>query len=182
MVCTDAHVCVCVCVCVCTRWSGKYSEKCTRLPCLMGSTYTTSLHHICDEACLCVFFISCVYIHTHVRYTQTYITSMHISNRICIIIHGPLPVFSVVVPKTVDSRFATVNYFADLSRENLRDSCVANASLVESGALLIIFEGQMQVFQRFCSSKLVLKTIGSHYAALNYYENGSTSYVLSVRC
>jgi hypothetical protein len=41
-------------------------------------------------------------------------------------------------------------------------------------AILIIIEGQFQLFQRFSSSKLVLKTVASCFAALNYYENGST--------
>ncbi len=39
-------------------------------------------------------------------------------------------------------------------------------------AILIIIEGQVQVFQRFSSSKLVLKAVGSRFEALNYYENG----------
>jgi hypothetical protein len=41
-------------------------------------------------------------------------------------------------------------------------------------AILIIMEGQFQAFQRFASSKLVLKTVESCFAALNYYENGSS--------
>ncbi len=41
-------------------------------------------------------------------------------------------------------------------------------------AILIIFEGQLQVFQRFSSSKLVPKTVESCFVALNYYENGSS--------
>jgi hypothetical protein len=40
-------------------------------------------------------------------------------------------------------------------------------------AILIIIEGQFQVFQRFSSSKLVLKTVGSRCMALNYYGNVS---------
>jgi hypothetical protein len=40
-------------------------------------------------------------------------------------------------------------------------------------AILIIFEGRFQVFQRFCSSKLVPKTVESRFVALNYYENVS---------
>jgi hypothetical protein len=41
-------------------------------------------------------------------------------------------------------------------------------------AIPIIIEGQFQVFQRFSSSKLVLRTVESRFTALNYYENGST--------
>ncbi len=41
-------------------------------------------------------------------------------------------------------------------------------------AILIIIEGPFQVFQRFFSSKLVLKTVESCFVALNYCENGST--------
>jgi hypothetical protein len=37
----------------------------------------------------------------------------------------------------------------------------------------MIIEGQFQAFQRFSSSKLVLKTVESCFAAPNYYENGS---------
>jgi hypothetical protein len=40
-------------------------------------------------------------------------------------------------------------------------------------AILIIIEGQFQAFQRFSGSKLLLQTVGSHFAAFNYYENGS---------
>jgi hypothetical protein len=45
-------------------------------------------------------------------------------------------------------------------------------------AILIIIEGQFQVFQWVSSSKLVLKIVGSCFEALNYYENGSTPSVL----
>ncbi len=41
--------------------------------------------------------------------------------------------------------------------------------------LLIIIEGQFEVFQRFPSSKLVLKTFKSYFMALDYYMNGSTN-------
>ncbi len=44
---------------------------------------------------------------------------------------------------------------------------------VEYTAIPIIIEGQFQAFQRFSSSKLVLKTVESCFAALNYYGNGS---------
>ncbi len=40
-------------------------------------------------------------------------------------------------------------------------------------AILIIIEGQLQVFQQFSSSKLVIKTVESCYTALNYYENSA---------
>ncbi len=39
-------------------------------------------------------------------------------------------------------------------------------------AILIIIEGQFQILQRFSSSKLILKSVKSRFAALNYYENG----------
>ncbi len=42
-----------------------------------------------------------------------------------------------------------------------------------STAIPIIIEGQFQVFKRFSSSNLVLKTVESCFAALNYYEIGS---------
>jgi hypothetical protein len=41
-------------------------------------------------------------------------------------------------------------------------------------AILIIIEGRFQVFQRFPSSKLELKTVESCFVALNYYGNGSS--------
>jgi hypothetical protein len=41
-------------------------------------------------------------------------------------------------------------------------------------AIPIIIERRFQVFQRFSSGKLVLKTVESCFAALNYYEIGST--------
>jgi hypothetical protein len=40
-------------------------------------------------------------------------------------------------------------------------------------AILIINEGQFQVFPRFSSSKLLLKAGKSCFVALNYYENAS---------
>jgi hypothetical protein len=43
-----------------------------------------------------------------------------------------------------------------------------------STAIPIIFEGRFQVFQRFSSNKLVLKTVESCFVALNYYGNGSS--------
>jgi hypothetical protein len=52
--------------------------------------------------------------------------------------------------------------------------CVYECVCVEScTAILIIIEGQFQVFQRFSSGKLALKTVESRFVALNYYENGS---------
>jgi hypothetical protein len=48
-------------------------------------------------------------------------------------------------------------------------------------AILIIIKGQFQVFQRFSSSKLVLKTVESRFAALNYYENGSMHDLMHVK-
>ncbi len=47
-------------------------------------------------------------------------------------------------------------------------------SILTYSAILIIIEGQFQVFQRFSGSKLVLNTVESRFAALNYYEIGST--------
>ncbi len=41
-------------------------------------------------------------------------------------------------------------------------------------AILIIIEGHLQVFQWFFCSKVVLKTNGSSFVALNYDENGSS--------
>jgi hypothetical protein len=46
---------------------------------------------------------------------------------------------------------------------------------VRTTAILIMTEGQFQIFQRFPSSNLVLKAVESRFAALNYYENGSTT-------
>jgi hypothetical protein len=39
-------------------------------------------------------------------------------------------------------------------------------------AFLMIFEGQFQVFQRFSSSRLVLKTVRSRFTAIKYYAIG----------
>ncbi len=47
-------------------------------------------------------------------------------------------------------------------------------------AILTIFEGRFPIFQRFSSSKLVLKTVKSRFVALNYYENGSMYLVSQV--
>ncbi len=52
----------------------------------------------------------------------------------------------------------------------VRDSGIARTS---STAIPIIIEGQFQAFQRFSSSKLVLKTFENRSAALNYYGIGS---------
>jgi hypothetical protein len=45
---------------------------------------------------------------------------------------------------------------------------------VNATAILIIIEGLLQVFQRFSSSKLVLKTVERCFVSLKYYENGSS--------
>jgi hypothetical protein len=49
-------------------------------------------------------------------------------------------------------------------------------------AIPIIIEGRFQAFQRFSSSKLVLKTVESCFMALNYYGNGSTFTYLVDTC
>ncbi len=55
--------------------------------------------------------------------------------------------------------------------------CRCEHTKVMTTAILNTMEGLFQVFQRFSSSKLVLKTVGSRFAALNCYEHGSrTSY------
>ncbi len=41
-------------------------------------------------------------------------------------------------------------------------------------AVLSITEGQLQIFQRFSKSKLVLNTVKSRSVGLNYDGNGST--------
>jgi hypothetical protein len=46
-----------------------------------------------------------------------------------------------------------------------------------STAILIIIEGQFQVFQRFPSSKPVLKTVESCFVALTYYESCYCAYM-----
>ncbi len=43
----------------------------------------------------------------------------------------------------------------------------------EHTAIPMIIEGELQDFQRFSSSKLVLKTVESCFVALNYYGNDS---------
>jgi hypothetical protein len=45
-------------------------------------------------------------------------------------------------------------------------------------AILIITEGQFDVFQRFSGSKLVLKTDESRFAALKNYKNGRDNTLL----
>ncbi len=54
--------------------------------------------------------------------------------------------------------------------------CTAICSI--NTAILILTECQFHVFQRFMSSKLVLKTVESCFVALNYYEDGSTDWLL----
>jgi hypothetical protein len=49
-------------------------------------------------------------------------------------------------------------------------------------AILIIIGGLFQIFQRFSTSKLVLKTVKSRVAALNYYANGSIRRISSNLC
>jgi hypothetical protein len=51
--------------------------------------------------------------------------------------------------------------------------------LHDATAILIIIDCQFQAFQRFSSSKLVLKTVESCFAALNYYQNGSIRYMFT---
>ncbi len=51
--------------------------------------------------------------------------------------------------------------------------CLTSQKDSEHTAILIIIEGQFQVFERFSRSKLVLKIVESRFVALNYYENGS---------
>jgi hypothetical protein len=46
-------------------------------------------------------------------------------------------------------------------------------SVVSRTVILMIIQALFQAFQRYSSSKLVLKPVGSRFAALNYYDNGS---------
>ena len=57
--------------------------------------------------------------------------------------------------------------------DNMIQKCRWEHTKVMTTAILITMEGLFQVFQRFSSSKLVLKTVGSRFAALNCYEHGS---------
>jgi hypothetical protein len=47
-------------------------------------------------------------------------------------------------------------------------------SLKTSAGVFKIIEGQFPDFQRFSSSKLVLKTVETPFPALNYFEDAST--------
>ncbi len=51
--------------------------------------------------------------------------------------------------------------------------CMYICVCISPTAILIIIEGQFQVFQRFFRRKLVLRTVESCLVALNHYENGS---------
>ncbi len=51
--------------------------------------------------------------------------------------------------------------------------CMYKQTIYAYTAIPIIIEGQFQGFQRFSSSKLVLQTVESCFAALNYSGNGS---------
>ncbi len=44
--------------------------------------------------------------------------------------------------------------------------------LAVTTAILIIIEGRFQIFQMFPSSTLVLTTVKSRFANINYHENG----------
>ena len=48
---------------------------------------------------------------------------------------------------------------------------------IPATAILIRIEDRLQVFQRFSSSNLVLKTVESRYTTLIYYENGSMTHL-----
>jgi hypothetical protein len=52
--------------------------------------------------------------------------------------------------------------------------CVCACVCVYIYGILIIIQGQFQVFQRFLGSTRVSKTVESCFAALKYYEKGST--------
>ncbi len=57
---------------------------------------------------------------------------------------------------------------------DLMTDLAGSTSACSGTAIPIIIEGLFQAFQRFSSSKLVLKTVESCFVALNYYGNGST--------
>ncbi len=52
-------------------------------------------------------------------------------------------------------------------------SAAQYSKILSYTAILILIEGQLQAFQRFSRSKLVLKTVESCFVTLNYYENDS---------
>jgi hypothetical protein len=51
---------------------------------------------------------------------------------------------------------------------------VGTHTYIQTTAIPIIIEGQFQAFQRFSSSKLVLKAVENRSAALSYYGIGSS--------
>ena len=53
---------------------------------------------------------------------------------------------------------------------------------MKAAAVLIIIESQFPAFQRFSSSKLVLRTVESCFVALNDYENGSKLIMVDSLC
>ncbi len=59
-------------------------------------------------------------------------------------------------------------------------SITAVAFSFQATAILIIIEGQFQTFQRYSSSKLVLKTVKSCFVALNYCGNGSIAFTFKL--
>jgi hypothetical protein len=63
----------------------------------------------------------------------------------------------------------------EASRTSWRQVRVAVVVCAIYTAILITIEGQFRIFQRFSSSKLVLKTVESCFDALDYYENGSST-------
>ncbi len=63
-----------------------------------------------------------------------------------------------------------------------RQTCAHGSKMSVCTAILIIIEGRFQAFQRFSSSKLVLKTVVSRFVTLNYYEMAVWCNRASITC
>ncbi len=149
-------VCVCACMCVCVY--------------IYIYIYIYIYTHTHPWSCVCMR----VRVHlprilcAHVHRSQVYLCVYYVAdNKKCIDVY--LHMILCACTYSMSFRVCLCVYVCVC----LCASPLCHHSMMKCTAILIIIERQFHVFQRFSSSKLVLKTVESCCAVLNLYENCS---------
>ena len=176
----ESGVRVCVYVCACMYMYVTYKENtCIWLcmynvyDCMYMYTYLCTNMYLCTYTYICASHTICIFIYIYI-YMHTCIHAyIHTYN-----------VYDCVISASMQKHVHVKHIFTqtDTHIKPTRTRTYACTSrLYADTAILRIIGGRFQVFQRFPSSKLVLKTVESCFVALNYHGNGSI-YVYSRTC
>ncbi len=121
-----------------------------------------------------------IYTHIYTHYCRMTYVAMYVCMWVCMYDctqHASTVLSCTIICKLIEGSVTVFNgsYYPFTTREPSKAvKLTIHYYASGSTAIPIIIEGSFQVFQRFSSSKLVLKTVESCFVALNYYGNGSS--------